>query len=176
MNFSTKVTMVVTIRMSSQLPAALLLALASGVSAPGKWEVAARGAAASMATDTLASLIAEHSVVIFSSRGRSTTTERVKSYFEDLGIPYYELAVDEREDGADLQKAIASHRAASSGSLFGRSDDLPAVFIRGQHIQGGSHGIERAAKSGELEHWVRSGEAESEQRHDEGVVEVVIRT
>ena len=148
----------------------LLLLVASGVVAPGsdqrspkwdaavrgteqaspKWDAAARTAAASLAAETLNSLVSENKVVIF-SRGRSSASARVKSYFEDLGIPYYELALDQREDGPALQNVLASR----TGSGFGGKNDYPVIFISGQHV-GNSYKIGQAFKSGELEHWVSS--------------------
>ena len=140
----------------------LMLASAWSAAAPGstsKWEVAARGAATTLAADTLASLVAEHTVCIF-SRGRSQASARVRSHFEDLGIPYYELSLDEREDGADLQKALSSHTKL----LFPPGGhEFPAIFIKGQHIDGGSYKIGQAFKTGELEHWVQQEPPDEQQ-------------
>ena len=145
------------------------------VAAPGKWEANARAAASSLATDTLASLVSENKVVIF-SRGRSTATARVMHYFEELGIPYYALELDQREDGAALQKALAAH---TSAAFPPGHHEYPAIFIRGEHIQGGTYKIGQAFKSGELEHWVHNDDddsAEGPRAAEDGLVEVVVRT
>jgi glutaredoxin len=108
------------------------------------------------AAETLASLVNENKVVIF-SRGRSTATARVMNYFEELGIPYYALELENREDGAALQKALAVH---TSGTFPLGHHEYPAIFIQGQHVQGGTSKIGQAYKTGELEHWVSDDEPE----------------
>jgi len=93
-----------------------LAATITCAAAPGKWESSVRAAASSReilaAAETLASLVNENKVVIF-SRGRSTATARVMNYFEELGIPYYALELENREDGAALQKALAVHTSGT---------------------------------------------------------------
>ncbi len=55
--------------------------------------------------------------------------------------------------------------------------EYPAIFIRGQHIQGGTYKIGQAYKSGELEHWVSDDDDGKEaQTNDEGLLEIVVRT
>jgi glutaredoxin-related protein len=160
--------------------------------APGKWEHSVRAAASSReilaAAETLASLVNENKVVIF-SRGRSTATARVMNYFEELGIPYYALELENREDGAALIKALAVHTSATfplyadggrkrlcatclallysvlrvrgiDSRLRRGHHEYPAIFIQGQHIQGGTSKIGQAYKTGELEHWVSDDEPE----------------
>lgn len=38
--------------------------------------------------------------------------------------------------------------------------EYPAIFIQGQHVQGGTSKIGQAYKTGELEHWVSDDEPE----------------
>ena len=69
-------------------------------------------------------------------------SNKVKSYFEDEGIPYYALELDTRADGEALRGALAEQ----SGS-----DKTPAVYIRGQLV--GGYDVGKAYKTGELSHW-----------------------
>ena len=106
------------------------LAIAPNTVEKPAWEANARAAAANLAAETFQSLIHENQVVIFSRSSRCSSCSRVKSYFEDLGIPYYALELDERDDGAALQKEL--------NLPFGQG--LPAVYIRGHHVGGSSDG------------------------------------
>lgn len=123
----------------------LMLALAACVHAPASeatsWETHARGAANALAAETVSSLVKDNSVVIF-SRSSCWTSKRIKSYFEDAGIPYYSLELDERVDGDSLKKALAERTGSSK---------MPAIYIRGQLVGDGE--VKTAFKSGELEHW-----------------------
>lgn len=107
-----------------------------------KWTTGAQGAANTIAVDVLAQALADNTVVIF-SKTVCSACDKVKSYFEDAGIPYYALELDTRADGTALQGALLAHN--------GGSDKMPAVYIRGQLI--GGYDLGKAYKSGELEHW-----------------------
>ena len=110
-----------------------------------RWETHARGAALIMASDTLQQVLKDNTVVIF-SRAKCAASKRVKGYFEDLGIPYYALELDQRVDGAALQLALKEHAGTKS---------TPAVYIHGSLV-GGSYDIQQAFKSGELQHWTQA--------------------
>ena len=114
----------------------------------GEWAKAAKGAADSVAIETISSLIAENTVVIFSG-SKCSQSKRVKSYFEDEGIPFYALELDQRQDGEALKLALHERTGSSK---------TPAVYIRG-HLVGGSSDVGRAYKSGELKHWTEAEEA-----------------
>ena len=109
-----------------------------------KWETNARGAATSLASETLSSLVAENQVVIF-SKSNCWASRKVKTYFEDAGIPYYSLELDQRGDGESLKKALASKTG---------SGKTPAVYIRGHLISDSD--VSHAYKTGELSHWASS--------------------
>ena len=125
-----------------------------------EWEMGAKGAATRGAQDTIASLVSDNAVVIFSAT-RCGQCQRVKSYFEDEGIPYYALELDQRQDG-DALKAALNERAGPERPW---NSLLPTVFVRG-HLVGGSGDIGRAYKSGELKHWTE-GEAPAEKPSSE---------
>lgn len=112
------------------------------VVAPERWKSDPLGASVRLASDTLRQVLEDNTVVIF-SRASCSASKRVKSYFEDLGIPYYALELDQRVDGTALQHALADHAG---------SKKTPTVFIRGVLV-GGSYDVGRAFKSGELKHW-----------------------
>ena len=131
----------------------------------GSWDVSA--SAQAFASDTLEDMIATNTVVIF-SRTRCSSTERIHSYLEDLGIPYYSLHLDEREDGPALQRALAEYTEGDGGVKqcsqkkgvpVCSSKGLPRVFIRGQ-LLGGYAETGQAYKSGELAHWASAGDSE----------------
>ena len=67
----------------------------------------------------------------------------MKAYFEDEGIPYFALELDERLDGEALKSALAERTGSSK---------TPSIFIRGQLV-GGAKLIKNAFESGELRHW-----------------------
>jgi glutaredoxin len=103
---------------------------------------APKGERTAFALETLRQTIQENTVVIF-SRAECKTSQRVKTYFEDEGIPYYALELDQRSDG-DLLKTALAERTGSSKT--------PSIFIRGQLV-GGAKLIKSAFDSGELKHW-----------------------
>ena len=70
---------------------------------------------------------------------------------EDMGISYFALELDQREDGEGLAKALSG--VTTQG--------MPRVFIHGE-LAGGSSEIGAAYKSGELAHWVSAKEAAEE--------------
>ena len=78
--------------------------------------------ASSYASETLRDSIKSNAVVIFSS-SQCAKSEKTKAYFEDLGVPYYAIALDTRADGAELKKAL-SHATGSKS--------VPRVFVNGQ--------------------------------------------
>ena len=114
-------------------------------SCAAQWKVSAKEHANTLAGETLRQVLTDHTVVIF-SKASCSASHRVKGYFEDLGIPYYALELDQRVDGEALQKAL--------GDLAG-SKRTPTVYIRGVLV-GGSYDIGRAFKSGELKHWTEA--------------------
>ena len=123
-----------------------LLPLASSLpwstpSPPSDWEVRAKGAAVSFATETLQNLLRDNKVVIF-SRQSCRASKRVKAFFEDEGIPYYALELDQREDGKALSEAVAERTGSSK---------TPAVYIQGQLV--GQPSVISALNTGELKHW-----------------------
>ena len=64
-----------------------------GAAQKSDWEVKAKGAAKAFATDTIDHVLNDNTVVIF-SKSTCSASKRVKSYFEDEGIPYYALELD----------------------------------------------------------------------------------
>ena len=105
-----------------------------------------RGTVLALAAETLSALVRENQVVIFSRSGSDSASRRVKTYFEDAGIPYYSMELDQRADADSLKKVLAER----TGS--GRT---PAVYVRGQHIS--ECNLKTASKTGELEHWDEIG-------------------
>ena len=110
-----------------------------------KWATGAQGDAKTFAHDVLAQALADNTVVIFSMTACSAC-DKVKAYFEDEGIPYYALELDQRADGKALQGALAAHNNGH--------EKMPAVYIRGQLV--GGYDIGKAYKTGELGHWISS--------------------
>ena len=102
------------------------------------WQSAVKNAATQHARDTLNQALSDNTVVIF-SKAQCSASRRVKSYFEDEGIPYYALELDTRNDGDALKGALHEHAGSSK---------TPKVYIRGQLVE-----YSRAMKSGELRHW-----------------------
>ena len=94
--------------------------------------------ARTLASELLSQALADNTVVIF-SKAQCSASRRVKSYFEDEGIPYYALELDTRNDGDALKGALHEHAGSSK---------TPKVYIRGQLVE-----YSRAMKSGELRHW-----------------------
>ena len=97
----------------------------------------------------IAHLLSDNTVVIFSLSKGCSACRRVKSYFEDEGIPYYALELDQRSDGDALKAALAERTGSSK---------TPTVYIRG-HLVGGTSDVSRAYKSGELSHWTDDPDA-----------------
>ena len=121
----------------------LLCTFVPAVVGPEGWDSGVKTASTQHARDTLSQALLDHTVVIF-SRAQCAASRKVKSYFEDEGIPYYALELDQRNDGDALKSALQE----ASGS-----SKLPKVYIRGQLV-GGSYEVNRAKKSGELNHWI----------------------
>lgn len=119
----------------------------------------ARADATTIATETLNSLIAENQVVIFSRSSGCSACQRVKAYFEDEGIPYYSLELDQRNDGDLLKKVLA----AKTGRLPLQAA-VPAVYIRGQFVS--DTDVSQAYKTGELSHWTAPSECEADPRSE----------
>lgn len=141
------------------IAAMLCLALLRGVDADpaGKrWAQSAKDAAKASAMETINHLLSDNTVVIFSVSSGCSACQRVKSYFEDEGIPYYALELDQRNDGAALKQALTERTGNSK---------TPTVYIRG-HLVGGSQDVTRAYKSGELMHWTTT-EASVPEAEDE---------
>ena len=105
-------------------------------------------AARALASEVISQALSDNTVVIF-SRTSCTSSNKVKTYFEDAGIPYYALELDTRADGDALIGALAEQHGGMKTLTGGVS--TPAVFIRGQPVDKASVG--GAAKSGELSHW-----------------------
>ena len=128
------------------LAAVLCLASLQGADADPagqRWAQSAKDAAKATAMETINHLLSDNTVVIFSVSSGCSACRRVKSYFEDEGIPYYALELDQRNDGAALKQALTERTGNSK---------TPTVYIRG-HLVGGSQDVTRAYKSGELMHW-----------------------
>lgn len=113
------------------------------------WAQSAKDAARAGALETIAHLLSDNTVVIFSLSKGCSACRRVKSYFEDEGIPYYALELDQRSDGDALKAALAERTGSSK---------TPTVYIRG-HLVGGTSDVSRAYKSGELSHWTDDPDA-----------------
>ncbi|KAH7544742.1 hypothetical protein FEM48_Zijuj01G0018500 [Ziziphus jujuba var. spinosa] len=79
--------------------------------------------------------ISSHKIVIFSKYCR-----RAKAVFKELKQVPHVIELDERDDGSDIQDAMAE--------IIGRRT-VPQVFINGKHI-GGSDDTVEAYESGEL--------------------------
>ena len=100
--------------------------------------------ARTLASELLSQALADNTVVIF-SRQACSASGKVKTYFEDAGIPFYALELDARADGDALRGAL---------SEMAGSDKTPKVYIRGQLV--GGYDIGQAYKSGELIHWTQT--------------------
>ena len=73
-----------------------------------QWSAGARGMAKNMASDVISQALSDNTVVIFSKTSCSASN-KIKAYFEDEGIPYYALELDQRADGPALSGALAEH-------------------------------------------------------------------
>ena len=119
------------------------------------------------ARDELSSALSDNTVVIF-SRLACKASQKVKTYFEDAGIPFYALELDGRADGEALRCAPiffrrSVHRdfshghvslaCAHRGALAEKtgSEKTPAVYIRGKLVS--TFDVKQASLSGELTHW-----------------------
>lgn len=99
----------------------------------------------STAEDAIAKLqhqITANTVVIF-SKSSCPVSSRIKTAFEDLGLPYHTIELDQQLQGKKLQQTL--YRMTGSSKT-------PTVFIRGRYVKN----IEAPLRSGELEHWVSS--------------------
>ncbi|KMZ56158.1 Glutaredoxin-C4 [Zostera marina] len=83
--------------------------------------------------------IKSHEIVVF-SKSYCPYCKRAKGIFKELGKMPYVVELDEREDGSDIQDAMAK--------IVGRRT-VPQVFINGKHI-GGSDDTLDAFESGKL--------------------------
>ena len=64
-----------------------------------------------------AHLLSDNTVVIFSLSKGCSACRRVKSYFEDEGIPYYALELDQHSDDDTLKAALAERTEAAKRRL-----------------------------------------------------------
>ncbi|KAF3452708.1 hypothetical protein FNV43_RR03141 [Rhamnella rubrinervis] len=83
--------------------------------------------------------ISSHEIVIF-SKSYCPYCRRAKAVFKELNQVPYVIELDERDDGRDIQDALAE--------IVGRRT-VPQVFINGKHI-GGSDDTVEAYESGDL--------------------------
>ncbi|MCO5600019.1 hypothetical protein L7F22_054127 [Adiantum nelumboides] len=84
-------------------------------------------------------VIDDNRIVIF-SKSYCPYCKRAKSVFAEMKEKPYVIELDQREDGADIQQAVAD--------LVGRRT-VPQVFIHGKHI-GGSDDTVEAYHNGSL--------------------------
>ncbi|KAI5074122.1 hypothetical protein GOP47_0010083 [Adiantum capillus-veneris] len=84
-------------------------------------------------------VIDDNRIVIF-SKSYCPYCKRAKSVFSEMNEKPFVIELDQREDGADIQKAVSD--------LIGRRT-VPQVFIHGKHI-GGSDDTVEAYHSGRL--------------------------
>eukprot|EP00665_Eupelagonemidae_sp_cell47_P007846 gene7845-5668_t len=114
--------------------------------------------------------------VVIILRSECPASRRIKARFEELGIAYYALDLERRDDGAALQAALADLAGAvpscaeRRGQVVCPSKGLPRVFVRGQHV-GGAVETSRAFESGELAHLAADnggGEGGGDDGGDEG--------
>ncbi|XP_051198193.1 glutaredoxin-C8 [Lolium perenne] len=98
-------------------------------------------ASASKPASFVKSTVKAHDVVIF-SKSYCPYCRRAKAVFKELELKKdpYVVELDEREDGGDIQDALAD--------MVGRRT-VPQVFIRGKHL-GGSDDTVDAYESGKL--------------------------
>ena len=94
-----------------------------------------------IAADMLNQALSDNTVVIL-SRMACSASQKIKGLFEDAGIPYYALELDQRADGDALRGALSD---------MAGSDKTPAVYIRGELVKG--YDVKAAYKTGELTHW-----------------------
>lgn len=92
-----------------------------------------------MAEQLVKKLIAEHAVVIF-SKTYCPYCVRAKELFASLGVKYHVEELDQRDDGAEIQKYL--------GDMTGLKT-VPNVFINGKHVGGCDKCLELAS-SGKL--------------------------
>ncbi|KAJ6829001.1 glutaredoxin-C8 isoform X1 [Iris pallida] len=83
--------------------------------------------------------VSAHDIVIF-SKSYCPYCRRAKGVFQELKKVPYVVELDEREDGSDIQDALAK--------IVGRRT-VPQVFIHGKHL-GGSDDTVEAYASGKL--------------------------
>ncbi|EEH04939.1 predicted protein [Histoplasma capsulatum var. duboisii H88] len=82
-------------------------------------------------------IIAGHHVVIF-SKSYCSYSRAAKSLLNEQGIPFYALELDQLDDGAAIQSALAELTNQST---------VPNIFIGQKHIGGNS---DLQARKGEL--------------------------
>lgn len=113
------------------------------------------GSSVEAGTDSLAyvkQVVAEHKLVIF-SKSYCPYCRRAKSVFEAMKEKPFVVELDERDDGDDIQQALAK--------FIGRRT-VPQVFINGEHI-GGSDDTVAAEQSGKLKKLLKASSASKEQ-------------
>uniref|UniRef100_A0A7S0J4D4 Glutaredoxin domain-containing protein n=1 Tax=Calcidiscus leptoporus TaxID=127549 RepID=A0A7S0J4D4_9EUKA len=86
--------------------------------------------------------ITANKVVIFSSSSCPVST-RVKTAFEDLGLPYHAVELDQQLHGKKLRETLYRMTGTSK---------TPTVFVSGRYMKN----VEAPLRSGELAHWVSS--------------------
>ncbi|KAL1522025.1 hypothetical protein AB1Y20_021670 [Prymnesium parvum] len=86
-------------------------------------------------------------VVVF-SKSYCPFCAKTKELFNGMGQPFTALELDEREDGAQIQDALA----AMTGQRT-----VPNVFVNGKHV-GGNDDTRRAADSGKLQEMLAATE------------------
>ncbi|KAK1612786.1 hypothetical protein QYE76_036459 [Lolium multiflorum] len=98
-------------------------------------------ASASKPASFVKSTVKAHDVVIF-SKSYCPYCRRAKAVFKELELKKdpYVVELDQREDGGDIQDALAD--------MVGRRT-VPQVFVRGKHL-GGSDDTVDAYESGKL--------------------------
>uniref|UniRef100_A0ACD5UHT6 Uncharacterized protein n=1 Tax=Avena sativa TaxID=4498 RepID=A0ACD5UHT6_AVESA len=98
-------------------------------------------ASASKPASFVKSTVKAHDVVIF-SKSYCPYCRRAKAVFKELELKKdpYVVELDQREDGGDIQDALAE--------MVGRRT-VPQVFVRGKHL-GGSDDTVDAYESGKL--------------------------
>lgn len=152
----------------------LMFAVAS-IAQDSSWDATARRQAVVFAAQTLSDIMSVNTVVII-LRSECPASRRIKARFEELGIAYYALDLERRDDGAALQAALADLAGAvpscaeRRGQVVCPSKGLPRVFVRGQHV-GGAVETSRAFESGELAHLAADnggGEGGGDDGGDEG--------
>ena len=87
----------------------------------------------------ISSSIAENDVMVF-SKSTCPFCKKTKALFKGIGVEHSVMELNEREDGADIQAALAE--------LTGQRT-VPNVFIKGKHL-GGNDDTMKANADGTL--------------------------